>query len=352
MVSKSGPKRILDYLRRNNLVDVYIFLILSSDNLRNRAMRLDENIKELEQKIKNLLKIIEENPESVVPENSRARSMIKDIHYTELEVIQRLNILIELLAVYYCTIRTDLRKLPKSIGKKDFKPDELRKEFDYFDKQTLTDVWKNFKYSDVTNFSELSRKQQDIFQQMLERSAKRIQQGFRDIYKFQRNFREVYNKYKHTLSESTGIFGIDKKRQQIQTHIYMRHKENNKFYTYVIPLSLDEVQYFIEIAARGYKLLHLLIDNTLLHIVNEGKAFIPKTLFIEKNDEAKFKEIAEKVHSCIMPEFTSKVTVKPPDPKDIGRINRRLQENHIYRMNKDILDLDELLKGDITILKP
>jgi hypothetical protein len=211
--------------------------------------------------------------------------MFKDVHYSELEVIQRINILIELLAVYYHAIRTNIRD------------------------------------------------------------------AFKEIFLFQRNFRTIYNKYKHTLSEFTGVFGLDKVRREIQTNIYVRHKENDKFYTYMIPVSLNEVKYFTEIAARVYYLLRVLIDDTLLYIVNEEKDYIPRTLFIEKTNEARFKEIADRVHSCIMPEFTSKMIVNPPDQKKLSEINKQLQEQHIHQMNRDILDVDGLLKAGVTISK-
>jgi len=319
--------------------------------LRNRAVILDKNIKELEEKIKEMVEKVNIDPDKIVPENREISLMFKDIHYTELEVIQRINILIELLAVYYHIIRTNLRELPKCIGKTDFPPKELRKQAEYFNKQTLTEVWTNFKYPDVSHFIELSNEEQNLLKELLEESARKILDAFKEIYQFQRNFRTIYNKYKHTLSEFTGVFGLDKIRKEIQTHIYVRHKENQKIYTYVIPASLDEVKYFYEIAARVYHLLRVLIDNTLLYIVNEEKDFIPRTLFIEKKYETMFKEIASKVQSCIMPNFTSKMIVKPPDQKSIKQINKKLRKEHIYRMNKDILDLSSLLKEGVTISK-
>jgi len=351
MVSKSDPQKVWNYLHKNNYFDVFIFLISSADNLRNRAVLLDKNIKELEEKIRKMIEKVSKEPEVIVPENLDISMMFKDIHYTELEVIQRINILIELLAVYYRMIRTDIRKLPKCIGRKDFSPKELYDEFNYFNSQKLTDVWTNFKYPDVTHFTELSPEEQKTLHRLLTESAQKILDAFRKIFRFQRNFRTVYNKYKHTLSEFTGVFGIDKTRKLVLTHIYLRHKEKNKICTYIIPASLDEVKYFTEIAARVYHLLRVLIDNTLLYIVNEERDFIPRTLFIEKKDEAKFKEIAGKIQSCIMPAFSSKMIVKHPESKKLDEMNKKLREDHIYRMDKDILDIDELLKEGIIISK-
>jgi len=351
MVSKSDPKKVSKYLADNNYLDVYIFLISSLDNLGNRAVLLGDNIKELEEKIKKMIEKVSANPDEIIPENRGISLMFKDIHYTELEVIQRINILIELLAVYYHIMRTDLRELPKCIGKTDFPPKELRREFNYFNTQKLADVWTNFEYPDVSRFTELSVEEQNTLRELLEESARKILDAFKEIFRFQKNFRTIYNKYKHTLSEFTGVFGLDKVRKEIQTHIYVRHKGNDKFYTYMIPVSLNEIKYFSEIAARVYYLLRVLIDDTLLHIVNEEKDFVPRTLFIEKTHEKRFKEISDKIQSCIMPEFISKMIVNPPDQKTLKQINRKLQEQHVYIMNKDILDLDSLLKEGVTISK-
>jgi len=346
MVPRTDRQKLLNYLYKHDYLDVFIFLILSLDDLENRSCLVEQNLKELKEKMDSITRKATENPDGFGPGNIEIHSMFKDVHYMGLEIIQKLNILAEMLAVYYHMIRTEnIRKLPKCIGKRDFRPRKLRAEFDYFKEQTLDDIWKNFKYPDVRKFPELSSEQQDALQQMLKKSAENIAGGFKEIYKFQKNFREVYNKYKHTLSEITGVFGFDKKRKQIQTHVFVRHKEKDKFYTYVFSTTPSEINYFREIAARIYKILHALIDSALLHIANEENNFMPRTLFVEENCKTKLKEITEKVCSCVMPEFTSKVAVKPPEPEVANKINKKLQEDHIYRMNKDILNVEELFKS-------
>lgn len=351
MVPKSDPAKVKEYLLNNDYLEVYLFLITSSDNLTNRAILLDKNIRELGEKIKKMIEKVSENPDKIVPEDPEISSMFKDVHYTELEVIQKINILIELLAVYHHAIRVNLKELPRYIGKNDFPPKELYKEFEYFNTQKLSDVWANFKYPDVTHFTELSIEEQNTLRSLLEESAQKILESFKEIYRFQKNFRTVYNKYKHTLSESPGVFGLDNVRKEIHANIYVRHKEDDKVCTFIIPTTLDEVKYFNEIAARVYKMLHTLIDDTLLYIVNEEKDFIPRTLFIEKTNETKFKEIADKIQSCIIPQFTSRMIVKPPDQKDLERINKELHEKHIYRMERDMLDINNLLKQGVTLSK-
>lgn len=351
MTAKADPKRVEKFLKENNYLDVYIFLITSLDNITNRAILLDKDIKKFEEKIRETVKKVDENLDEIVPDNPEISRMFKDIHYIELEIIQRINILIELLAVYYHMTRTDLKKLPKCIGIKDFPPKEMHNEFKYFKQQNLNDVWTNFKYPNVKYFTELSVVEQNTLEQLLKESTQKILESFKEIDQFRRHFRAIYIKYKHTLSEFTGIFGIDKNNRQIQTHIYLRDEKKGKVSTYMIQVSLDAVRYFDEIATRVYNLLRVLIDNTLLYIVNEEKNFIPRTLFIDRKNEMNFKMIVEKIQSCIMPNFISKVIVKPPDSKNIDKVNQQLLKDHIYQMNKDILDLKELLKDDISFSK-
>lgn len=352
MVSKSDPERVRRFLYTNKYVDVFIFLISSSDNLRNRAGLLSENLKLLERNIKEMLAKVGANPDEIVPQNLEVSKLFKRIHYSELEAIQRINILIELLAVYYHIIRTNLRELPKRIGSKDFSSRELYKEFNYFKNQELTDIWDNFKYPDVSHFAELSIEERDTLDELLGQSAQNILDAFEWIFKFQKNFRTVYNKYKHTLTEFTGVFGIDSARKLVQTHIFLRHKENDTMYTYMIPAGMDEVIYLNEVSARVYKLLKVLIDNTLLFLVNEKKDFIPRTLFIKEEHKATFEDLTNKARSCITPKFTSKMKVNMPEQKSsLKKIDKILREHHIHRMNQDIIDVETLLKQGITISK-
>lgn len=336
-------------MHANNYFDVFIYLISSSDNLRNRSTLLSRNLEEFEGKFKEVQEKVSASSDETLTENREISMLFKEIHYSELEVIQRINILIELLAVYYRMIRTNLRELPRSIGKTDFGSRELYREFVYFINQTQTDVWSNFRYPDVSHFPELSNNDQNTLRELLEQSAQNILGAFREIYQFQRNFRPVYNKYKHTLSEFTGVFGINKARKLVQTHIYLRHKEDEKYFSYVIPASFDEVIYFSEISARAHKLLRALIDNTLLFLANEGKDFIPRTLFIEKKYEGIFRELAAKIKSCIVPNFASRMIVSLPDPKSLHKINDKLRKYHIHMMERDILDTRGLLEKAITI---
>jgi len=347
MVAKSDPKRVKQYLIDNNYIQVLFFLIYSLDNLRERNILLDKNITELQEQINKIFELLND-PKNFVPDNPKVNSMFKALHYTTLEIIQRINILIELLAIYYHIIRTDLRKLPTSVGKKDFPPKELYKEFEYFNNQSLAEIWNNFHYPDVEYFKELGREEKDTLQNILDKSATKILEAFKEIYLFQKNFRIIYNKYKHNLSEITGFFGVDYNAKIIRTHVFVRHKENGGFKTGVIPVSPNEVKYFSEVALRVYVVSLALIEGALLYIVNEERDCVPMRIFPRTE---KYKEIADKIQSCIMPSFTSKGIAKPPNQKDVSRIDKVIQEKHIYWMNKDILDLDSLLKEGVNISK-
>lgn len=161
----ASETEILQYLKQNDYLDVYIFLINSADNLKNRGILLKNSIERLEEKIGKALEKVEENP-NVDPHDKEMSNYIKDVHYAEFEVIQRLNIMIELLAVYYYLIRTNLRELPKLSGKKIYLPKRFIKNLHIlktklwkaYGKISNTLMWKAF-----TNYLQKRRNLSKIF---------------------------------------------------------------------------------------------------------------------------------------------------------------------------------------------
>jgi hypothetical protein len=94
MFPKADPQKLLSYLHENKYADVLIFLIISSPNLRSRVNLVDKNIKKnLKKKLGKSQKKVEENPHAIIPNDTEISSTFRDIHYTELEAIQRLNML-------------------------------------------------------------------------------------------------------------------------------------------------------------------------------------------------------------------------------------------------------------------
>lgn len=351
MIMKCDPDKVAKYLIDNELVDVYIFLITSADNLRNRANLLEIDLGSCRTQLEEILQRIEIDPKAFAPNNRATSELFKNLHYSVLEVIQRINILIELLAVYYRTIRENLKELPKRIGKGDITKRELFKEFEYFGSQKLSDIKNNFKYPDVAHFKELTEEERNTLRDLLNESAQTVLGFFRHIHEFQQRFRSVYNKYKHTLSELTGIFGVDYANRQIQTQVYVRHKEQNEYFTYLIPISFDDIKYLREIGAKTCELLRILIDSALYYLLNEKGVFLPKTLFIEKEKHQSYQSICDKIQSYVLPETSSKVIINPPTGKDAERINEALIQNHIYLMKKDIMNLEEIMKHGVTFSK-
>jgi hypothetical protein len=347
LIRMASESEILQYLKQNDFLDVYVFLINSADNLRNRGILLKNSVERLEEKIAKALEKVEENPD-IDPRSKEISNHIKDIHYAELEVIQRLNIMIELLAVYYHLIRTNLRELSSAIGKTDISARELHREFAYFREQTSEDIWRNLKYPNVESFSELSSEEKRILKGSLEESAKQIEIMFNTIFEFQERSRPVYNKYKHTLSEVTGIYGINKEAKRLETQIYMRIKQNRDVQTYIVGAGWEEAKYFREVSAMTYEILRVLIDSALLYLVNLGRDFIPRTLFI-KDDNNIFPNIASKIKSCRIPNFESLVEIPVPNPETLKKFNREIQEHHVFLMNKDIMNPSDMLKGGIKL---
>lgn len=352
------PRKFRDFLIKNDYVDVAIFLIISLDNLRNRGKLLKKDLDDVRKKMEEISKKISENPKDAVPENLEISQMFKDLHYSVLEAIQRINILIELLIVFLHFVRRNLRELPKAIGRVDISPKQIQQELDFLVKQDVQEIWRIFKYPNVSDFDCLNLEEQQVLKEILKKSAYLILQKLKEIYQFRQNFLTIYNKYKHTLSEITGIFGVDEHKLIIQSHIYIRHKvsrnqQKSKYYTFIVPISFDTLNYLDKIARYVWTLLNMLITNNLHFLVNEEKSFIPQYLFIENDDDrGKFNEICKKASTrYVVPNVRSKVIVPVPDPNTQEKINKALKVHHIYRMNKDVLDKESILHEGIEISK-
>lgn len=353
MVSVSSPEKVNEYLANNNLKDVFIFVIGSTDNLRCRGNLLTKNLTDLSQGLQRVLQKITKNPD-VSPFDKEVSQMIKDLHYLELETIQRTSIFIELLAVYYHIMRSNLRDLPKAISERDINF-TLSSEFSYFEKQSVEDIKRNFKYPNVEQFNELASDEKRELEEILEQSAKMKLELFKDIVGFNRHFRPIYNKYKHVMSEVTGTYGIDKANCHLQSHLFVRQKEidqkNNAHYSvYMIPLSTDIIQYFDKIARSAWSLLMFLLDNQLLYFANEGRDFIPRHLLIhEEAKKQRFLEITKKITSYCAPNLQSILKVNAPTDAELKRkMDEAFKTDYLYVMNKDILDAEFLKTAEIA----
>jgi len=357
MVSQSDPAKVLSYWISHDYLDVATFLIASLDNLRSRGAILKNDLTKLDNGLKKLLQKISENPSSADPNNKEISQMFKDLHYLELEVIQRISILIELLAANYRVIRTNLRDLPRAIGSKDIRSKDLHEEFNYFEMQTLDDVWRNFRYPNIASFKELTSEEKATLKEILNDSANTTLEFFREVCRFNRNFRILYNKYKHSLAECTGIFGVDKEKHLIESNVLVRDKvkeratKTSTYYTYLVPLSPDTIQYFDKIAHLTWTLIQVLLDNILLSLVNEEKDFVPRTVFVEKElNKEKLRQITAKIVSYTILNVEGMIKMNPPNEEDKKRIEEIVKRDHIYRMKRDLLDFENL-KKTVTLEK-
>jgi hypothetical protein len=300
-----------------------------------------------------MIQKISENPD-VNHSNKEVSQLLKDLHYLELETIQRTSIFIELLAVYYNIMRKNIRDLPRAIAKQDINF-SLYSEFEYFRNQSVEDIQRNFKYPDVNNFSELASDEKRELKDILEESANMMLDFFKEIYRFNHHFRPIYNKYKHVMSEFTGNYGIDKERHNIESRVFVRQKDidkkNNPHYSvYIIPLSTEEIQYFDKIARHVWTLLSFLLDNQLYSFANEGKDFIPRNLLIpEEGKKQKIRQITEKITSYSLPNLQAMLKTNPPPDAELrSKINEALKTDFVYVMHKDILDVEFLKDSQMT----
>ncbi len=348
MLSITDIKKILDKLS-GNCLEIFRCLSTLSDNIKNRADVLDESKNEIEQKLEEMkVKIVQRD--SIIPNfisgyDSEISSLCKSIHYKIIEMIQRTNILIELFAVYYnnTRIRENLSKLPEWLP---FRQRELGNEFNKIKSQTFKEVRDSFKYPEnLDKFTELKKEDRDIIENVLEESLRIIMKDLKEIIKFRYNFKDVYNNYKHTLSEETGSIGFDKNNNVIQSHIYITFNENGKIARYTVPTSLEEVRYYYEIGMRVGTLLFMLIDNNLLYIINDERGFIPRSLHKDIKNESKdnYYNIIKKIKSCTIHIPHIRTKIKPPNQEEQDKMNQTLKENHIYKTYFKVEDIKKIV---------
>lgn len=340
MLSRDNKENISTYLTKKKYFNLYIFLKISLANIENRSNFIKKEIKELENKIKKAEEL-DKNKDGLTQHDTKVVDIFRDIHYRVLEIIAKINIFIELLAVYYNLIRKDIRKLPTSIGQKDFDRNKLYDEFKYFNKQKIENILTNFKYPNVKIFNKLSQKEQIDLEKLLKKSAEEILKYFKDIYKFQKNFRSIYNKYKHTPSEFTGQYEYKRGRSEITSEIYVRSKEKNKKYTYIIPVGFEIKEYFKEIEKKVSYILSVLIDNILLFIINRERDCIPRNIKFKKEDGLKYKKIKEKIKSYITPDnFIRNGREIMIIPVLNNKALNKLKDDYIYKKEGDIFEIN------------
>jgi hypothetical protein len=146
----------------------------------------------------------------------------------------------------------------------------------------------------------------------------------------------------------TGIYGINKEAKTLESQIYLRIKQNGNFQTYIVGAGSEQAKYLREISGMTYEILRALIDSALLYLVNLGRNCIPRTLFI-KNDNNIFPKMVTKITSCRIPNFESVVEIPTPDPETLKRLNKEMQEHHVYIMNKDIMKPSDMLKQGVRL---
>lgn len=348
ILSKTDRKKILDKLSRNYLKIFYCLSTLS-DNIKNRANILKESKNEIEQKLEEMkTKIVQKDstiPNFIPGYDKEISSLCKPIHYKIIEMIQKTNILIELFAVYYnkTRIRENLSKLPEWLH---FGQRELGNEFNKIKSQTFKEVRDSFKYPEnLDKFIELKKEDKDIIENILEESLQIIMKDLKEITKFRDNFKDVYNNYKHTLSEETGSIGFDKNSNVIQSHIYIKFNENGKICRYTVPASLEDVRYYYEIGMRASTLLFMLIDNNLLYIINEKRDFIPRCLHkdIKKESRDNYFNNIKKIKSCTIHIPHIRTKIKPPSQEEQDKINQTLKENHIHKTYFKVGDIKKIV---------
>ena len=78
-------------------------------------------------------------------------------------------------------------------------------------------------------------------------------------------------------------------------------------------------------------------------------SILPRTIFVDQSIGKKYLEILDKIDSIIIPNFTSNLNVNPPEMEKEKEIYDKFKKYHIYRMEKNIMDHDEIMKHGVSM---
>jgi len=286
-LSGKQKEEFLNYLKKSGYEDPWRYLILAKKNVELRGYLIETVFNQFE-----------DNFKSTIDEDIQIH--VRKTHALQLDIISKLFALIEDFLWYNNILRTD----PKSLSKKliiRFGVN-LDEELKYLENITKEQIHSDYKFPKLEDFS-ISEDDKQFLEKVLESQTTEIKKCLDEITKFWRNYKRVYNTYKHGLSAITGLYQIIKEKgvDIISSHIYVRNardREGNNVDTFMIPTNLVTAQYYDNIRKLVISVFFYLLDCHLYYINNRGKAFFPEIwdFILQKPDEIeKLKKVINKL---------------------------------------------------------
>ncbi len=337
--------------------DALPILATSIPNLNHRVGLLQKDL----ETARGLLQSVEEEQGEAINDPERSQRIGQDpklhrlaieLYYAILDSIARLHGLVEILIVYYGTLRMGVGNLPKMLT--DRRPVEYNVETKRIRRLRLTDLKRDFKFPNISDY-QCTSDDRAFLREILSRTAKSLRQQLRDLASFRERFLAIHNKYKHSLVEDTSRFLVVRANGEINCipQFYVRSKEQsprsqqNRVYTYVVRVDEDFIDYLDSLIDKFATVIVSLVDTYIQWLANKGKPAFPRHVDLAQGDEGRLQSILEAESSFIhvkdlLPEFRVTWGLRA-----IQRVERGVERHHIARLSLDMLDPKKLKRFNI-----
>ncbi len=328
-LSEKQREDFLNYLKKSGYEDSWRYLILAKNNVGLRGYLIEIVLDQFEYNLKS-------------PVDRDIQTHVRKTHALQLDIISKLFVLIEDFLWYNNILRTN----PKSLSKKliiRFGVN-LDKELKYLENITKEQIYSDYKFPKLEDFS-ISKEDAQFLEKVLEAQATEIKKCLDEIIKFWRNYKRVYNTYKHGLSAITGLYQIikDKDASKISSHIYVRNardKKGDEVDTFIIPTDMVTANYYDNIRKFVISVFFFLIDCHLYHINNRERAFYPEIwdFITQKPDE--IERLKSLINKLDFIKIDPSVLIKLEIEKEAAdKVRAKIKDDYIYKSPKDIFKI-------------
>jgi hypothetical protein len=341
---------LIGYARRQNALPFIHYAVAAVDNVEKRAQEIRSLIDhasvrhaEMEDEAQNL--------DSSIYGLSRKA---KDLHYVILSVVEKLEILAETFFTSVEVVRKNYRKLPYAVLQKTSPWEQVR----WVKRAALGEVRSLFLFPKPSAIFKDARHRR-ILRKVSASAILRIAQSLRQLALFLKRYRQIINKYKHTVSEHTGyVERVESGGEKtIRTAIFFEDyppprrdpakrgaRRRRRPYrpprpvTWVLLVEPEIFSYFHQILRDLVALHKLLLMTRLDHLHNQGGPFIPvvadflndaelKALKGALNEEQKFRSIG-KIDLSTNVRWSSKVRALAQ--------KQAIKKNWVFRLSKHV----------------
>ncbi len=341
-----------DYPKLNQFVDILEFVLVSLDNLASRKRRLERDLQTTMDKMSKVVDLIKANGGvDLLSRDSQER--IKDIHYSQLEIIQKLNVMIEVFAYILHVLRTDFTKLPtRMLGRWDI---DLKAEIQYMKGLGSDEVKKAFLLPSPDDLP-LSAEDRGTLREILAKHIEVVIYQIKFIVRFRESYLEVYNKYKHSYSELTGFIGVNKESGNIDSSLFVRSSELvdkqsglKKIISYYVASGTDVIPYYSDVAAAVTNVTKILLES-VAYFINNGMNSLPRT-YLGNPSKADIDRIGDSLPFMRWPSVKGIVTLGPVSPETFEKMRKGILEVFVYKLDRDIMGPEAVSGVEATYTK-